>query len=104
MIAVMAALFAQDRATVPAMILAWGLSAYLSSFLGVAQSRVTPRTGGAFEWVTGHRDLAVRLGADFGINQGASNGANMAVGPVSYTHLDVYKRQVWRPWPRSVPG
>lgn len=83
MIAVMAALFAQDRATVPAMILAWGLSAYLSSFLGVAQSRVTPRTGGAFEWVTGHRDLAVRLGADFGINQGASNGANMAVGPVS---------------------
>lgn len=73
----------RDLATVPNFILAWGFSAYVGCFLGVLQSRIAPRTRGSAAWLAGHRDLAMRLGADFGINQGAANGAGMAVGPVS---------------------
>ena len=28
-------------------------------------------------------------------------GCNHGIIPVSYTHLDVYKRQMWRPWAMS---
>lgn len=83
MFALLAALFARDRVTVPVMILTWGLSAYVAAFLGVLQSRIIPRARGALAWWQGHRELSLRLGADFGINQGAANGATMAVGPVS---------------------
>lgn len=83
LLVLLGAFLGQDRATVPVFILAWGFSAYLGCFLGVLQSRISPRARGAFAWLEGHRDLALRLGADFGINQGAANGASMAVGPVS---------------------
>ena len=37
--------------------------------------------------------------ADVAVKETKKNGVFVVPGPVSYTHLDVYKRQVrWRPW------
>lgn len=83
LMALMWGVFARGLQAVPLMILVWALTAYVACGLGVLQARVAPRTRGAWAWFSGHRPLAVRLGADFAINQGAANGANMAVGPVS---------------------
>lgn len=73
----------ESRVAAPAMILAWGLSAYAAAALGWLQAWTVPAVRGIGAWMVGHRDLSFRLGADFAINQGAYNGTNMAVGPVS---------------------
>lgn len=76
-------LFQTGRGTVFAILLCWGLAAGVAAVFGIWQARVVPQVGSAWEWLVENRQVSARLGADYVVNQGAYNAANVAIGPVS---------------------
>ena len=51
------------------------------------------------------QELTVAKLVDFGVYLGETEnaGEKETVLPVSYTHLDVYKRQIWRRFTSCIP-
>lgn len=76
-------LLSTDHGSVFTLILVWGASAWVAAFFGIWQSSVVPAVARAFSWMSQHRALSWRLGADYAVNQGAYNIANVAITPVA---------------------
>ncbi len=78
-----AALYATGRVNVITLMLSWGLSGMAAGLVAGYQAKALPNPRGALSWVTSNRALSWRLGADFIINMGSYNLANLAIVPVA---------------------
>ncbi len=78
-----AVLFATDQVNVITLMLSWGLAGLTAGLVGGYQAKAWPNPQGALSWVTSNRSLSWRLGADFIINMGSYNLANLAIVPVA---------------------
>lgn len=82
-LAALAALLLADAAGVTLLVLAWGGAAAVAAFVGVRQAQVRPRPGAAVDWLRRHRDLSGYLVLEFGVLQGAQQGALLVIAAVA---------------------
>jgi O-antigen/teichoic acid export membrane protein len=82
-IAAVALLLLTDGATVASLVLAWGGAAAAAALLGVRQARLWPRPRESTRWLRDHRSLTGYLLAEFGVQQGAQQGALLIISAVA---------------------
>ena len=72
-------LFYMHRSSMPSLILAWGLAAYVAAGLGAIQAGVMPRPGETLSWIRAHRDIGPAFSADYIANRGAEQLALVVI-------------------------
>lgn len=73
----------RDEPTVPALVLAWGLSAAAAALVGLVQARVLPRPERSWAWLVDHRALSPYFAVEYVTMTAAGQVTSFALAAVS---------------------